>query len=450
MRANLPDKTLFLGKPIPSRSDILIKEWRASGNDGLLFRGRSEALQRDLACKIIPKANLIHGSNGEPLWRAEVHKADALRNPRVVKFEDVQTWSDGTVDCVVLISEFVEGLDLRRFLEKRSEEITIPLITQWLGTMLELFHEMQLRNLTHGDLHAGNIIVEDRSSYALMGSPFAFRVTDFGVADATSEHRFKDDFLQLADILGQLLAAVDYQAWNPRDKYTFHVLRDHFFRRHLVEQDPTRDPLARQPRELFLRLQQVENDFERSAPANTQLLTPFDFLSCEQMGDAPALLKALYSERFLGLNEIESRNNVVVTGPRGCGKSTVFKSLSLDQKLRTAEASPEHVSYLGIYYQCSDLYFAFPRYAPSRSEAIDVPLHFVTATLLGQLLTCVENWARAFFAADFAQHEANVSEALECSRLGTIEGPRKRNFSGRGDRARKAAEAGHPMAAFRT
>ena len=103
------------------------------------------------------------------------------------------------------------------------------------------------------------------------------------------------------------------------------------------------------------------------------------------------MLRALYSDRFLGLSEIESQNNVVVTGPRGCGKSTVFRSLSLDQKMRVGEAIPDQMRYLGVYYRCDDLYFAFPRYVvPTREEALDIPIHFVTATLLATLLDSLE------------------------------------------------------------
>jgi ABC-type uncharacterized transport system fused permease/ATPase subunit len=77
--------------------------------------------------------------------------------------------------------------------------------------------------------------------------------------------------------------------------------------------------------ELLRRLQELESEFERNNPLESpQLLTPFDFLSCEQIGEAPALLRALYSDQFLGLADIESQNNVVVTGPRGCGKTTFF------------------------------------------------------------------------------------------------------------------------------
>jgi hypothetical protein len=358
----------------------------------------------------------LHDSDGRELWRAEVHKADALRSSTVVKFEDIQEWRDDAegIDCVVLISEFVEGPCLRKFVSDCSDVITVSFIMHWLGTMLNLFNEMQLQGVKHGDLHNGNILVEDRSSYDLLGPRYVFRVTDFGVADATSEPRFKDDYMQLADLLKQLLGPVKYSEGSPKDKFIFKVLRDHFVARHLVEIDPTRDPLARQPSELLRRLRDLDVEFERNAAQESaRLLTPFDFLSCEQIGEAPALLRALYSDRFLGLSEIESQNNVVVTGPRGCGKTTVFRSLSLDHRMHVDEASPGNTRYIGVYYRCIDLYFAFPRYViPTRDEALDIPIHFITATLLAKLLDSLEVWARKYFAEEFNHAESKVAESL--------------------------------------
>jgi serine/threonine protein kinase len=420
MRANLPNPAQFLNLPVPERPDITIREFVASGNDGHLFRGHSEALGRDVACKIIPRANLLHDADGRETWRNEVHKADALRNPAVVKFEDIREWRGSSaeptqnVDCVVLISEFVEGPSLRKFISENPEDITVSFVRQWIATMLNLLVEMKARNVVHGDLHAGNVLVEDRSSYDLMGPPVVFRVTDFGVGDSTSEPRFKDDFKQVAQVLANLLRAIDFQACSLKDKFIFGVLRDHFLGRHLIEDDPTRDPIARQPRELFQRLQALDTEYDAVAAIDsTKLLTPFDFLSCEQIGEDPSMLRALYSDRFLGLPEIESRNNLVLTGPRGCGKSTVFRSLSLDQRMRTGEAAPEHLPYLGVYYRCDDLYFAFPRYVlPGREDAFDIPIHFVTATLLSRFLDSLEGWAREHFESEFVPLEMIASEGV--------------------------------------
>lgn len=419
MRAHLPNPSYFVGKPLPHRPHVKVIEKIDTGNDGHLFRAHAEDLQRDLACKVIPRANLLQGPNGEDLWRAEVHKADALRNPAVVHFEDIGEWIDREegVDCVVLLSELVEGPCLRSFIRKSRGEITVPFILQWLTEMLNLLHEMKQRGVSHGDLHAGNILVEDRSSYNLVPPRFVFRVTDFGVGDSTSDARFKDDYLQLAAVLTELLQAVDYAACSQKDKFFFDQLRHHFLARHLVETDTTLDPLARQPRELFRRLQEIDAKFDDFKQATMQdsdaLLSPFDFLNCEQIGESSTLLRSLYSDRFLGLTEIESRNNVVVTGPRGCGKSMVFRSLSLDQRVRIGEATPAEIRYLGVYFRCDDLYFAFPRYVtPSNSVAFDIPVHFITATLLSKLLDSLERWARQHFLEEFDKAQSTATKSL--------------------------------------
>jgi serine/threonine protein kinase len=419
VRAHLPDPGFFVGKPLPHRPQVKIIKKIDTGNDGHLFRAYAEDLQRDLACKIIPRANLLHGANGEDLWRAEVHKADALRSQAVVKFEDIGEWidQDKGVDCVVLLSELVEGPCLRSFIKKFRGEVTVPFILQWLTEMLSLLHEMKQRGVSHGDLHAGNILVEDRSSYNLLPPRFVFRVTDFGVGDSTSDARFKDDYLQLATVLADLLQIVDYAACSQKDKFFYDHLRNNFRARHLVETDTTLDPLARQPQELFQRLQDLDAKFDEFKQATTNdsdaLLSPFDFLNCEQIGESSSLLRALYSDRFLGLTEIESRNNVVVTGPRGCGKSMVFRSLSLDQRVRVGEATPAKLRYLGVYFRCDDLYFAFPRYlAPLNSLALDIPVHFITATLLSKLLDSLERWARQHFEEEFARAQSAATKSL--------------------------------------
>src|SRR5262245_47081537 len=74
---------------------------------------------------------------------------------------------------------------------------------------------------------------------------------------------------------------------------------------------------------------------------------------------------------------------------------------------------PEKVAYVGVYYRCDDLYFAFPRYTvPGREETIDLPVHFVTSTLLTELLETLERWVREFFRDEFQRTEARVTAKL--------------------------------------
>lgn len=420
MRANLPDKAHFLGRRVPTRPDLELVEFIKSGNNAHVFRAHAHEISRDFACKVIPRANLDGAIDGKDTWKQEIEKANAFRGSSVVKVVDKLDWVDesANIDCIVLVADFIRGPNLRDVIDKHRQEITIPFIVQFLETMFDFLNEMEGLNLHgHGDLHAGNILVEERSG-ALRGDKFEFRITDFGVAAAASETtKFKDDFFQLAVILKQMLgvfAQLSYQTAEPKDQFIFNALNNDFLGRHLMERDKTLDPVARRPDKLFERLRHLEDDYEKfSVSSDTKLGSPFDFLSCEQIGDVPSILKALYSDLFLGLDDIESRNNIVVTGPRGCGKSTVFRNLSLRQKLRIGAASPDTTGYLGVFYFCNDLYFSFPRYQlPNSQDAWDIPIQFFTATLLGELLEDVGRWAETYFEDEFRRGQQRAARKL--------------------------------------
>ena len=171
----------------------------------------------------------------------------------------------------------------------------------------------------------------------------------------------------------------------------------------------------RNPILLFESLQNKERSFtvHTFGIARRKLVTPFDYLSCEQIGESHALLKDLYSDKMVGLRVIEESNNLVLTGPRGCGKTTVFRSLSLKHRYYTEDDAPELVSYIGIYYRCDDLYFNFPRYVlPTRTDALDVPLHFISATLMREMLEALGLWLSRQSPEEWQRDEANVAREL--------------------------------------
>ena len=417
MRRHLPDATSFLGRAIPDLPAYTVVEHVGSGCNAHVFRAHSDDVNNDVACKVIPKANLVGKDSEPPEWRAEIDKANVLRSMAVVKFWHVSEWQDHgrDLDCVVLCSDFVPGITLEKFIKQHRKQMSMGFIELFLREMFAFLHDMVQHDVVHSDLHAKNILVEDRSDQ-LEGDSHAFRVTDFGVRSATSDTDLKDDYHEIAVILRELLENVDYQLASARDRFSFNVLNDHFLARHLIESDHTRDPIARRPHELHKKLLRIGSDFsaqERSQAA-PQLATPFDYLNCEQIGDSHSLLKSLYSHSFLGLPEIEkSRNNLILTGPRGCGKTTVFRSLSLRHRLLVGDDDPSQLDYLGIYYRCDDLYAALPRYRlPDRTEAYDIPVHYLTATLINELLASLGMWAGRHFPQALEAHERQAANEL--------------------------------------
>jgi serine/threonine protein kinase len=411
MPKRLPDPSWFIGKQLPEHGDYLISQPLGQGLNALVFVAHSDTLARDVACKIIPTDNLIGRDRNPPTWQSEITNANQVPSTRVVKIFALGTWSTPDGQCVYLLSDLVRGKSLREFCETTPVDVvfTVTLVEE----LLDFLRELQSSHHEHGDLHAGNILVEDRSD-ALTGPPYAFRITDFGVAPVKTGATLLDDYEQLAVLLKEMLDRIDYQALLPPDRLLFEFLRHDLLAKKLPEQDRSFDPGARNPQALFSALAEARRVSVQTATSTRRRLnTPFDYLSCEQIGEAHVLLKELYSDKMLGLPAVEDFNNLVLTGPRGCGKTTVYRCLSLKHRVRTDDDALESIKYIGIYYRCDDLYYSFPRYRlPSRPEGLDVPLHFLTVTLLREVLASLALWLPRIAASSWTRSETTASREL--------------------------------------
>jgi hypothetical protein len=134
-------------------------------------------------------------------------------------------------------------------------------------------------------------------------------------------------------------------------------------------------------------LHKIREEYEaiRLGKPSPTLIHPFDYLSCEQIGDSFNLLRNLYSLEFLGNKDLVERTNTVLTGPRGCGKTTIFRNMSLKAQLlsNALETAAQLDDWVGIYYSCKDLYYAFPymRGQLDRTD-LEVTLHYFNLALL--------------------------------------------------------------------
>ena len=396
MRKNLPPIANFLNRAFPELPGYVIKEHVDSGANGHVFRAYSATLEISLACKVVPVANLVTEAE-KTQYLAEARRANVLAHPSVIHYMHVFDYLDenSNTQCVIFAGDFVNGPSLERYIKDSKESVDLSFISHFLDTMLSLLIELGARGLQHGDLHAGNILVV-KSQYDIEDT-VVFKVTDFGVRNFSSPSRWPDDFISIAQILNALLGFIDRRQCSGPDRFVFDAIRDRFVSRYLVETDPTID--ARDPSGLLRQFRGLNAEYERAqddARGDQQLNTPFDYPNCEQIGDSNLLLQALYSDRLLELDKIKAHSNVVLTGPRGCGKTTVFRALSLRYLISTQMDAPEIVDYVGVYYRCDDLYFAFPRYTEISEAATDIPMHFLIVTLLSLLFRDLERWAQRY------------------------------------------------------
>ena len=414
MRRNLPSIDCFIGITTDRFPNHKIVQYIDSGNNGRLFRAFDSTTGNNLAFKFVPVENLPDSYERQNNHLNEAKKANLIDHRSVVKYYDVFLYEDtkNHIRCVVFVCDYIKGQNLRSYIKEHGSNINIAFVETFLRTMFELLYELQERNLQHGDLHAGNVLVAT-SEYDVYGRP-GFRVTDFGVRELTGHSAHGNDYFYVAEILGQLLEKIKYNDCEGRDRYAYDILGNDFLRRHLIDTDGTADQLANNPQGLLKKLDDIDDQYRaaKTVPA-TKLQSPFDYPNCEQIGNSHLLLQNLYSDRLLGLAEIQNRSHLILTGPRGCGKTTVFRALSLEYLASTDNDAPEDLPYIGIYYRCDDLYFSFPRYEiPDRREALDVPVHFLTVTLLAVALEQVSVWAKKHFLKEWERQEEKLVAEL--------------------------------------
>ena len=421
MRKHLPDQNLFIGKRLERYPDHEIRRLLGTGNNGHVFLAENPDINSRIALKFVPKEN-FRDEFEESQFQIEARIPNQLNHPAVVRYGQAFIWNAPTEwevsdlegrSFAVFECDFIHGPSLEAFVKDPDQEITVSLVREFLICMFELLFELQARQLVHGDLHSGNVLVE-KPEYDPYGR-YRFRVTDFGMSGLADIPDRQSDFLSVASILRELLSRIAERPSGSQDRFAYDLFRDDFLKRHLIETDPLADPTAENPTLLLRKINDIEALYlqARDLRGDHSLASPFDYPNCEQIGNSDLLLKNLYSDRVLGLPQMEALANTVITGPRGCGKTTVFRALSLKYRMSVGVDNPLNVRYIGVYYRCDDLYFSFPRYAPAPdNNGIDVPMHFFVVTLTAELLRTVSAWSKRHFRDALTSVEARTTARI--------------------------------------
>ena len=395
----LPPQNIFKGR---SLGTWILGNELGRGKNGVVYLGErslSGTQKVKSAIKIIPSENLKSG------WEAELEKTAALSDlPEVIQYRDHRAEILDSKPYVCIWSEFVNGPNLRDYLRANPRAISLPFIDVVLRTLLRVFTAMEATNVEHGDLHEGNILIKFDNRIPETGP--IIKVGDFGIGGSQNGLKPKDDYIQLASICHTLLStSLDPATLGDGfDKSFYRFLVDDFLPKYILETNHSVGDFVRHPRKLLV-LYDTRRSELRSASTNKLVVSldkPFDYLSCEQIGDSFDLLQTLYSSNFPGFDDLLQRANTILTGPRGCGKSTVFRNLSLKTQLLGRGRSMEQLDpFLGVYYHCGDLFFPF-HHIRDRIDSADRRLlvHYFNLALMRELLdtlaVCERVWTDAF------------------------------------------------------
>jgi hypothetical protein len=244
---------------------------------------------------------------------------------------------------VYFVEDFISGQTVEKLLTHSPASLDAFFLYEFVREMLAAIATLQACSLMHDDLHGGNVMLHE----PLTGRRRPYLI-DFGSAKphaATKKKR--DDIRNLASQIAAIANAVQ-QHRPARTAYEERILTACEALLAAISDD---DPMRR-PEDARGILEHFERSFGQGA-VRQQLIHPFDFGNAEEVMDN-SLLYSLAAKTFPWRDQIESSSHLLVIGPRGCGKTTVFRSMSFKcladaDQIEAGLARP----YLGLYISCN-------------------------------------------------------------------------------------------------
>lgn len=346
------------GSPTLAGREILVGSQRVTlhrpvgvGRKGTVWQAKNQH-GRDRAVKLADPGD--YGVDHLPT--AELTLGMRLEDyPIFARLEDgerIRLEIDGeTVDCVAFVSQWLNGFTLERVLEGDLGPVTTSHIRAYGRAMCEALDALDQEKLAHDDLNFGNVMAV-KGTGAKPNDEYSFRVVDLGSLKEVTEHdpvrkSGIDDYRWVAIHLAALHnAAIKGAANSAKDRRFLKAVSE--IVRLLLEDDEV--VRLRSSSSLAV---QLDSAWKRASGLGSRPpITPFEFISAEQIAD-DQLLRRIFAESAPWLGTVNTRTRQIVTGPRGCGKSMLFRWLSL--RLQLSSGEPNFEAELSGFYISSTI-----------------------------------------------------------------------------------------------
>lgn len=182
---------LEIGSYLSDRYEILNKIGAGGMSD--VYKAKDNILGRIVAIKVL-KQEFSEDSSFVTKFRAEAQSAAGLEHPNIVNIYDVGSENG----MYYIVMEHIEGITLKTYIEKKGQlsfKESASIAIQ-VARGIEAAHN---KNIIHRDIKPQNIIISTEGKV---------KVTDFGIAKATSSNTIS------SDVMGSVHYASPEQARN--------------------------------------------------------------------------------------------------------------------------------------------------------------------------------------------------------------------------------------------
>ena len=325
------------------------KKYRANGFKGVVWRGLDD-YGGDVAIKFT-----IYEDYRERSYLEEAELARRLkgRGPFADFIDadvvEIELPRGKITKFICFIEDWVDGWTLSDYLGEES--VSSHFFLNYVVGMCQALNILYALRLRHDDLRQANVMIAKAKPGDLNATELSVKVIDTGSLKSAKKANVKekDDHRWFTEHLVDI--------WNSIRLRKSLPLVEHRFLKHtkpIIERMLEEDRVVAlwEPSKIISQFEAAHTKACGQGNEDPKLYDPFDYITSEHIS-SDKLLIDLFAESCPWFKDVSSPNPTLLTGPRGCGKSMVFRRLSLKASLHKDPDDVLGSQIAGFYLSCS-------------------------------------------------------------------------------------------------